>query len=102
MNKKDRELREKYLYGNVDLFEIRNRNETRVIKAMREVMRDYPGFEPHVLDIEDIYALALNSLPPRYTQKGSIVLHEPVSDSEVADAVRQAVEKVRKSPNYPA
>jgi hypothetical protein len=101
MNKMDEKLREKYVYGNVDLFWIRNRNEVRVIKFLDTVLREYPGYEPQVLDIEDIYALALNKLRPRYVQKGSIVLQEPISDEDVIEALRSAVETVRERPNYP-
>jgi hypothetical protein len=100
MDKKERELRAKYAYGNVDLWEIRNRNETRVVALMPEILDEYPDFDPQILDIEDIYALALNSLPPRYVQPGSIVLNEPVDDEEIANAVREAVLVVRNRPNY--
>lgn len=101
MNDKEQKLRGKYLYGDVDLFGIRNRNEIRVIKIMAEILADYPDYDPQTLDVEDIYALALNNLPARYVQKGSIVLKEPVTEQDLEEAVRNAVETVRERPNHP-
>jgi len=101
MQKTAHKQRERYFYGNVDLFDIRNKNEVRVIRQLPEILAEYPGFKPNVLDIEDIYALALNKLPARYVQKGSIVLRESVSDEDVAQAIREAVDRVRERPNYP-
>ncbi len=83
-----------------DLANIRNRNEPRVAAAMAEVLKEFPGFGPEVMDLQDVYALALNSLPPRYVQREGIVLREPVADDEVREAVRQAIRKVMERPNY--
>jgi len=101
MDKKIKELDEKYSIRGTKLFWVRNRNELRVIQEMERVLAEYPDFDPAVLDLEDIYALSLNKLPARYTQRGSIVLQEPVRDEEIADAIRDAVEVVRARPNYP-
>lgn len=84
--------------GVVDVSGIRNRNEKRVISCLPEVLAEYPDFHPDRIGIQDIYALSLNKLPPRYTQAFSIVLHDPVSDDEVRNAVRSAVEHVRSNP----
>jgi hypothetical protein len=101
MHKTALKAREKYFYGNVDLFDIRNKNEIRVIKLLPEVLAEYPDFKPNVLDIEDIYALSLNKLPARYVQKGSIVLREAVTDDQISQAIREAVGVVQERPNYP-
>jgi hypothetical protein len=79
---------------------IRNKNEKRVARKMSEVLDEYPDFKPDALDIQDIFALALNSLPPRYKQKGTIVLSESVVEDEVDQAVRFAVNKVRENPKH--
>ncbi|MBU1002145.1 MAG: late competence development ComFB family protein [Proteobacteria bacterium] len=100
MEKKINDLFEMYVVGTSNLFFIRNKNEKRVIDAMRRVLPEYPKFEPNDLDIQDIYALSLNSLPPRYVQQGTIVLREPVRPDEINDAVREAVNTVRSRPNY--
>jgi hypothetical protein len=86
--------------GEANLYHIRNRNELRVIEELPGVLREYEEYQPEILDIEDIYALALNKLPARYVQRGSIVLSESVSDEMVRDALRQAVNTVRERPNY--
>ncbi len=100
MDAKIKELFDRYSIGDTSLFWIRNRNERRVIDALPRILADYPDFIPNAIDLQDIYALALNSLPPRYVQQGSIVLREPVRQDEIEDAVRVAVETVRKRPNY--
>ncbi len=89
---------EKYQLGDISLFGIRNRNETRVIEFMRRVLAQFPDYAPDPLEIEDIYALALNMLPARYAQAHSFVIRETVSDEMVEHAVREAVIKVRACP----
>lgn len=85
---------------NVDLGRVYNRNEKRVLQAMSRIFGAIDDWEPEALDIQDVYALALNSLPPRYVQEGTIVFNESVRNAEIEQAVRKAVEKVRKKPNY--
>jgi hypothetical protein len=84
----------------VDLSRIYNRNEKRVIKAMIKIFAAIDDWEPQALDIQDIYALALNSLPPRYVQEGTIVFNEAVRNADIEQAVRKSVDKVMKKPNY--
>ena len=88
----------KYRVGGADLSQIRNRNERRVISHLPAILGEYPDFEPDVVAIQDIYALALNLLPARYTQRFSIVLKEPVSDEAVRQAVRESVVRVMNNP----
>lgn len=92
--------RDKYLLGELDLYDIRNRNESRVVKGMRQVLEHYQAYPFETLDFQDIYALALNNLPPRYVQNGSIVIQDPVTDEMILTAVREAVEIVMQSPNH--
>lgn len=84
----------------VDLSRICNKNEKRVIQAMEKILAAIDDWEPEALDIQDIYALALNNLPPRYVQEGTIVFNERVKNEDVEQEVQAAVEKVRKRPNY--
>jgi hypothetical protein len=90
----------KYELGVHNLFLIRNKNEVRVIAEMARILQELGDYDPQDLDLEDIYALALNKLPARYVQNGSIVLGEPVRESDVADAVRYAISVVRDNPSY--
>jgi len=82
----------------VDLSRIFNKNEKRVVLAMEKLLDKINDWEPEGLDIQDIYALALNSLPPRYVQEGTIVFNEPVKRTDIEYAVRVAIDKVRNSP----
>jgi hypothetical protein len=87
------------IFRSVDLSRIINRNEDRVIKAMEMILGEV-DWQPEPLDIQDIYALSLNRLPPRYVQEGTIVFNEPIRNRELEDVVREAVTKVRNNPNY--
>lgn len=89
---------EKYLLNDVNFFDIRNRNEARVIKIMKKVMDTPPYYKPSEKDLFDIYALSLNSLPARYAQQGTIVLRDPVRDNEIEEAVRKAFAIVVENP----
>lgn len=82
----------------VDLSRIYNKNEKRVVLAMEKYLAEITDWEPGALDVQDIYALALNSLPPRYVQDGTIVFNEAVKPSDIEHAVEVAVQKVRRSP----
>lgn len=87
-----------YILNDIPLDQIRNKNEVRVIKMLSRILTEYPNFVPNALDIEDIYALALNQLPPRYVQRATVILREPVTDEEVEQAVRKAINRVRSHP----
>ncbi|OBQ56191.1 late competence development ComFB family protein [Halodesulfovibrio spirochaetisodalis] len=89
---------EKYLLNDVNFFDIRNRNEGRVIKTIQKVLETPPYYKPSEKDLFDIYALSLNSLPARYAQQGTIVLRDPVRDSDIEDAVRKAFAIVVENP----
>lgn len=82
----------------VDLSRIYNKNEKRVVLAMEKLLDGIDDWQPEALDVQDIYALALNSLPPRYVQDGTIVFNEPVKRSDIEHAVSVAIDKVRCSP----
>lgn len=82
----------------VPLGGIRNRNEERVARLMPTALAEFLDYKPSYLDIQDIYALTLNNLTPRYKQGGSIVIREPVSDAEILRELRLAIAKVEMSP----
>ena len=87
------------MINDVDVSRIANRNEKRVARLIPEILNEFYVdyiFEP--LDIEDIYALALNLLPARYVQHGSIVLSDRLSDYEMRSKIRDAVERVLDNP----
>ena len=90
--------KEKYLLNDVDFFDIRNRNESRVLKIMQHVMDTPPYYRPSAKDLHDIYALSLNSLPARYAQQGTIILRDPVRDKDIETAVRKAFAIVVENP----
>lgn len=101
MDKKLDKLANGYTFNDSNMLFIRNKNEKRVMESMRALLEtDYKELTFNVIDVQDIYALALNTLSPRYVQEGSIVLREPVTKDDVSRAVRHAIETVRHRPNY--
>ena len=92
--------KEDYDCQGFSLVNIRNRNEPRVIKLLPEVLAEFPGYDPEILDIQDIYALTLNKLKPRYAQEATLVLNEIVTDDIIRKKLRQAIRRVKRFPNH--
>lgn len=88
----------KYTVRDVDLSSIRNRNEVRVIRAMREVLATKSAEMLLEKDLKDIYALSLNQMPAHYTQFGTIVLDQMISSEDVNSIVLHAYEQVVEFP----
>lgn len=89
---------ERYMIGNVDLFDVRNRNETRVIAKMRTALEELGNPDIPVRALRDAYALALNLIPARYAQSGTIVLRDPVREEDLQEAVGKALSQVLTHP----
>ncbi|MFU2210948.1 late competence development ComFB family protein [Solidesulfovibrio sp. C21] len=88
-----------YVALGIDFHSIRNKNEERVIDLLPEVLAEFPDCRPTRTNIEDIYALALNLLPARYTQSVTLVINEPVTDNAIRLRLREAIRTVRARPN---
>ncbi len=94
-------MEDKYSVDGVSLVKIRNKNELRVIALMPEVLKTFElDFSPDTLDIEDIFALTLCNLPPRYVQKGSIILNEDVTNEMIREQIRESVIVVSDRPKH--
>ena len=89
---------ERYTVCGVDLFDIRNRNEARIVEKLREALAELGNPDLPVKALRDAYALALNHLPARYTQSGTIVLREPIRESHLREAVAKALSHVLANP----
>ncbi|MDR2489704.1 MAG: late competence development ComFB family protein [Desulfovibrio sp.] len=92
------DIRKKYTVAGFDLYHVRNRNELRVIQCLQQEINrlGLKNISPDVL--EDSYALALNRLPPRYTQRGTIVLRDPVKTPTIEEAVAHSIQYVLDNP----
>lgn len=75
-----------------------NRNEARVIKEIHHLIKQEDTPPLSRKDWQDVYALALNSIPPRYVQSGTIVLRDPVLKQNITKAVSDAVVFVHSQP----
>lgn len=90
-----------YIIRGIPLGNVRNRNEVRVVNALTEMVADKAGFCACRVCTEDVFALALNRLPPHYVQRASILLrNKGVSDREIREAVEAAMEQIGLHPNH--
>ena len=88
----------KYTILGVDVSDIRNRNEIRIVEKMQIALSNLGNPEISDQALRDAYALALNLLPARYKQSGTIVLREPIRESHLEEAVARALKQVMTSP----
>ena len=83
-----------------NLSQVHNRNEYRVAVVIARLLAETPEYCTCTLCVEDMFALALNSLPAHYVQTGSIVLNPNPSEAVVEQQVRHAIHQVGKQPNH--
>jgi Late competence development protein ComFB len=93
--------KEKYQSFGVDLSSVRNVWETRLIKYMNEVLPEFPDFDYCSICIQDVYALSINQLTPKYVQQGTVLLKKEYTENDFRDIIEEAVEKVLANPNHP-
>ena len=93
------EREQKLCVGKTPLHQIRNRNEARVAQIMPSLFAE-SNLELYAIDIQDVFALALNKLPPHYVQEMAIVLVELVDEDTIRVALREAIAQVQASPNH--
>ncbi len=89
---------DRYRINGVDLSGLRNRNEVRVVEKLREALEELGNPELSAKALRDAYALALNLLPARYAQSGTIVLREPIRESHLREAAARALSQVLAYP----
>lgn len=87
-----------YTILGVDVSDVRNRNEARIVEKMQFALEKLGNPEMSPQAVRDAYALALNLLPARYKQSGTIVLREPIRESHLEEATARALKQVL---NYP-
>jgi len=92
--------KDKYESFGVDLSKVRNTWETRLIKCMNDILPDFAEFDYCAICIQDVYALAMNQLVPKYVQQGTVLLKKEYSDQDFKDVIEVAVEKVLSNPNH--
>lgn len=87
-----------YHIAGVDVSDVRNRNEGRIAEKMQHALEKLGNPEMTPQAVRDAYALALNLLPARYKQSGSIVLREPIRESHLEEATARALKQVLNRP----
>lgn len=78
---------------------VRNHNESRVRAALAKHIEDLDHGAMDTLDVADIYALALNLLPPWYRPRGSVALTGGPTAAEIEAAVAKACKQVTSNPH---
>ncbi|MBF0352291.1 MAG: late competence development ComFB family protein [SAR324 cluster bacterium] len=93
-------MEREFIINGVSVGHIYNHNEERVAALIPEVLSEFKFRKLTDLDIEDIYALTLNSMPSRYMQFGSAltIKEEEVGDETVREQIRKAIERVIDNP----
>ena len=95
-------MKENYRYNDFSLEQIRNHNETRVIKVMQKEIPLRTDFCGCRLCVEDVYAFALNSIAPHYVQHGSLVLKtNETAEEDLRRVVLDGIDRVGVRPNHP-
>jgi competence protein ComFB len=93
-----------YEIEGVSLYEIANIHERTVLGLMREVYEADPSLCRCSLCVEDVYALSLNSLPPRYLQTTSLEVYEAgphfIPRETVRAKILEAAAKVKAGPKH--
>lgn len=90
--------REKYVVAGVDLYHVCNRNELRVAKSLADLIESKQLDDISPEAIKDVFAYALNQLPARYTQQGTIVLRDPVRSEDIDQVVADALLYILQNP----
>ena len=92
---------QKYIVNENSLDHVRNRHEVIVLGFMRDKLPEETDFCGCKLCVEDVYAVAMNTLPAHYVQRSSIILKKgPPSDADIARTVEDAIDKVKVRPNH--
>ena len=89
-----------YTIGGYSLKNIRNKNEEKVIISMRRILNEFPNFCGCDLCIEDVYALSLNSLKPKYQHHFSLTVNRDNENVDIDRKIKNQIRKVMKNPNH--
>ncbi len=92
--------KDKYEVNGISLENVRNSYELRIINTINNLLPEYADFDYCPICIQDVYALSLNQLSPKYVQEGTIVLKKEYKDNDFRDVVEFAIEKVIRHPNH--
>ena len=86
------------------LRDVINFNEHLVLKAIKDILDSDASLCRCSLCIEDVFALALNSLPPRYIQITSVERYSAskdyISEKEVKQKVLEAWKIISRNPGH--
>lgn len=76
---------------------VKNSVEEDMLNELRDVIREHPEWGWEQISIQDVYAFAMNQLPPIYYAKGQ----EPkfkLSKGELREAIKVSMNKINQNP----
>ena len=84
--------------------DIFNYNELIVLKVIREILREDRSLCRCPICLEDLFALSMNSIPPRYIQITSIKKYVTsdnfIDEKTIRKKVLEAWEKIKTKPGH--
>ena len=93
-----------YSIEDTSVDDIINYNEVLVLDVIRKILQEDPSLCRCPLCLEDLFALSLNTLPPRYIQITSIEKYIRSDNFIGEDAIREKVlaawDKIKKNPGH--
>ena len=89
-----------YSVMDFSLHDIRNVYEKKVVRQMRESIKDFSEFDNCRGCLSDVYALALSRIPATYSQYEDVVIDGCLSDRELKEIVNYAIYQVAKNPKH--
>lgn len=93
-----------YTIEDCSVSDIFNYNEILVLNIIRDILRKDKTLCRCPICIEDLFALSLNSIPPRYIQITSIEKYKSspnfINEKLVREKVSAALEKIKTKPGH--
>lgn len=76
---------------------VKNSVEDDILNELKDIIQEHPDWGWEQISIQDVYAYAMNQLPPIYFIKGS----EPefkLSKGELREAIKASMNKINQNP----
>ncbi len=93
-----RDSHQRYQIEGTDFDAVYNRNEFMVRTELKKYIENNNEHNLSPKDIQDIYALTLNSFPPHYVHRGTIVLFPNVRRADILSLIKKNVLFVTSRP----
>ena len=76
---------------------VSNTVESELREVLKQVITENPKWGWEQISIQDVFAYAMNQLPPIYSEKGTTP-NIKLEKSEMKNAIKKAMEKIAENP----